>query len=74
LPIRAAKLAYSNGRYPTLEEIFDTLDAYKDEKIVIEFVNSNADMIALAKKIMATPKVVPEEKPVSDNPFGEIIQ
>lgn len=71
LPLRAAKFTYSNGRYPTLAEIFDTLDAYKDEELVIQFSN-NADMIASAKEVMATPIIAKEKEPDFDNPFGAL--
>lgn len=49
LPPRAAVVAYGNGRYPSLVEILDTFEAYKDTPSVKAYLIENGDLIASAK-------------------------
>lgn len=71
LPSRAAIAAYSNGRYPTLEEILDTLNAYEDVDLVKKFVSLNAAFICSAKeKIEESKKPKPAPINVDDIPLG----
>lgn len=48
-PLTRAMITVSNGYYPSLESILSTLEHYKEEGAVIEFVRSNAAVIERAK-------------------------
>lgn len=70
LPPRAAIAAYSNRQYPTLEEIFDTLETYKDVDLVKAFSDSHAEIIFSAKaQIEELKKPIPTPLKMADIPF-----
>lgn len=50
LPPTAAIVAIGNNYYPSIEQILDTLQRYRDVDIVITFVDENAATIEAAKE------------------------
>lgn len=59
-PFTRAMITIGNGYYPSLESILSTLEYYKDEKAVIEFVEANIVVIESAKAELQSSNAQPE--------------
>ena len=70
LPATTAMLSVLNGYYPDTKEVLNTLQHYKDQPAVSEFVKSHESEILSAKEsLKATPKVETTPQP-EENSFS----
>lgn len=67
LPATQAIVNVTNYRYPTIKQILSTLELYKDEELVISFVQENETLISDAKNHLAAhDKLSKEEQNAAD--------
>lgn len=75
LPTTAAMLSVANGYYPSASDVLSTLDHYKDQPKVIEFVENNGEAIASAKntleEVIITEVESPQVTSTTNSFFGE---
>lgn len=84
LPATPAIVDASNYRYPAIKQILSTLEQYKDQDLVIAFVQENAALISNAKSQLTAQKdlSIEEQKTTDQNsipkefssPFGSGIE